>query len=71
MMRKMKQQDGTYKMITKYVGQVPQVNIANHSARMIRALCQEFGMTPSARVGMEVPRVAEEDDTWGGILPPK
>lgn len=57
------QKHGTTYMIrdnagaAKYMQQVPHVAIANKAAALITKLCQEFGMTPSARMQLDLPKM--------------
>ena len=46
--------------------QKPEVSIANNALKQIRALCAEFGMTPSSRGRMNLPD--DDDEDWNGVL---
>jgi len=59
-----KNEDGT----VKYLQQVPQVAIAHKSLLVIKAFCQEFGMTPSARSRMSVAGADDGDDDMESLL---
>jgi P27 family predicted phage terminase small subunit len=45
-----------------FMQQIPVVGIANQAMKEIRALCAEFGMTPSARSRMTITPDDEDDD---------
>jgi P27 family predicted phage terminase small subunit len=45
---------------------LPEIRIASDAARIIRAFCAEFGLTPSARGRMQVPGPQKEEDEYGG-----
>ena len=47
----------------RYMQQFPQVSIARHLLLILKALYQEFGMTPSARTRIEV----EEEPRHNGL----
>jgi P27 family predicted phage terminase small subunit len=57
--RTVKEDDAGHKYI--YSQQHAEVGIANQCLKQIRAFCTEFGMTPSARGGMELPDKKEDD----------
>lgn len=46
----------------KYLQQVPQVGIAHKNLLIVKALCAEFGLTPSARSRISLPGREEDDD---------
>lgn len=46
----------------KYLQQVPQVSMANKAIANVRALCSEFGLTPSARGRIQVPGKEDQVD---------
>ena len=61
-----KDEDGH--VVSIYVAQWPQVSIARACADQIRAMCTEFGMTPSARARMVVPGKTDTEDPIEQIL---
>ena len=50
----------------KYMQQFPQVSISNKCLHNIRAICAEFGMTPSSRASMTTPN--SDEDEFDDIL---
>jgi len=50
------------------VQQLPQVAIFNKSALIVKAFCQEFGLTPSARGRMVVPGSEDDDEGMESLL---
>lgn len=58
-----------FKTSTGYMAQLPHVNIKNQAANVIRAFCQEFGLTPSSRSKIQLPNDdGEEEDPMEKLL---
>jgi len=45
-----------------YVQQRPEVAIAQKSLQLVKAFCQEFGLTPASRTRISVPKPNGDDD---------
>lgn len=58
----------TFETESGYLMPRPEVSIGNKALVEVRAFCQQFGLTPSARSRMSLPEVpdADEDDSWDG-----
>lgn len=54
--------DENGRKIMRHTQQWPQVSIANKALANVRALCSEFGLTPSARGRIQVPGLEDKDD---------
>ena len=52
----------TYETETGYIRQRPEVAIAGAALAEVRAFCQQFGLTPSARARMTLPEMPDDDE---------
>lgn len=52
----------TYETESGYVGQRPEVAIGNRALADVRAFCQQFGLTPSARARMTLPEAPDDGE---------
>ena len=52
----------TYETESGYVGQRPEIAIGNRALADVRAFCQQFGLTPSARARMTLPEAPDDDE---------
>lgn len=67
----MKQHGTIFKTPSGYVQQVPQVSIAQQSAKIMQSFCTEFGLTPASRARIYAnsgEKSAADDDPMESVL---